>query len=74
MPDKQEFELKTEGGTLAGKVVASISGEYLSSLFNKQVRAEFSRIDVFRGTRLVRQKYEMLSVSAEAEETAALPQ
>jgi hypothetical protein len=73
MPEKHEFELKTDGRTLAGKVVASIPGEYLSSLFNKQVRAEFSRTDVFRGTRLVRQKYEMLRVSAEAEDIAVQP-
>jgi hypothetical protein len=65
MPDKHEFELRTEGRTLIGKVASAITGEYLSSLFNKQVRAEFSRTVVFRGLRLVRQKYEMLSVAPE---------
>jgi hypothetical protein len=70
MPDKHEFELKAEGRTIIGKVANAIPGEHLSSLFNKRVEARFSRTDVLRDGRLVRQKYEMLEVAA-AEETPA---
>jgi hypothetical protein len=67
MPDKHEFELRADGRTLTGKVVSAISGDHLTALFGKDVEARFNRTDVFRGGRLVRQKYEMTRIVATEE-------
>ena len=62
MPEKHEFELRTEGRTISGKVTPEIPPEHMISLFQKRIEANFNRTDVSRGGRIVRQKFEMTSL------------
>lgn len=64
MPDKHEFELRADGRTISGKVAGVISPEQLIASFQRRVEAVFNRKDVSRGGKLVRQKFEMVSIQA----------
>lgn len=61
---EHEFELRAGGRTISEEVTSAVSDSHLSSLFNQPVVARFNRTDVYRGTNLVRQKYEMIEAEA----------
>lgn len=63
MPEKHEFELRADGRTITGKVATVITAKRLITLFQRRVEASFSRTDVSRGGRVVRQKFEMTALN-----------
>ncbi len=67
MPEKHEFELRTQGRTISGKVAGSISASELASLFNREVIADVTRTAVSRGGRVAKEKY-FLTALREAEQ------
>jgi hypothetical protein len=62
MPDKHEFELRTEDGTISGKILGSLPTSEFESLYRQNVIADFTRTDVYRGEQVVRQKFVMIGV------------